>query len=212
MQATTQMDYSDFTTPLGSAGHGRLEFARGAARVTIRGDEISDLFRGRFIGAAPMVLGDDGRVTVEYPRLSPSEWLRPDRRAADVVLNSAIPWELVFSGGVFRLHADLTPLTLRSLEIRRGASDLDVFLPRPQGVVRIRVGGGASKVAFRRPVGVAVRLSIAGGASKLTLDDQHFGSLGHRTRLNAGPGADDRDRYEIEIGGGASELTVGVIA
>ena len=53
-------------------------------------------------------------------------------------------------------------------------------------------------------------MRIAGGASKLTFDEQRLGAVGGETQL-ASPGAERAsDRYEIEIGGGASELTIAV--
>ena len=202
-------DQTEFATPLGSAQAGRLEFARGASRVTIKADGgMSDLFRARFEGTVPMMLADAGRVTIEYPRLSPSEWLLPNRRAADVELNASVPWELVFGGGVSRLRADLSGLALRSLVIMGGASDLDVLLPQPLGVVHLRVGGGAAKVVLRRPVGVAAAVAIAGGVSKLALDDDQFGAVGGETHLASTGAGEAPDRYEIQIGGGASELTI----
>ena len=202
-------DTTEFRTPLGSERDGRLEFARGASRVTIQANGgMPDLFRARFEGAVPMMLADDGRVTIEYPRLLPSEWLRPNRRAADVELNPSVPWELVFGGGVSRLRADLRGLALRSLVIMGGASDLDVVLAQPRGVVQLRVDGGAANVALRRPAGVAVDVRIEGGVSKLALDDQRFGALGRETRL-ASPGAGVAPgRYEIRVGGGATDLAI----
>jgi hypothetical protein len=200
---------SEFATPLGSATRGRLEFARGGSGITIRGDgDMDDLVRARFEGTVPMVLADDGKVTIEYPLVSPSEWLRPDRRRAELVLNHAVPWELVFSGGVSRLRADLAGLALRSLEIARGASALELGLPEPAGAVRIRVGGGASKVLLRRPRGVAVDVSVGGGVSNLAFDDQRWGAVGGELHLASPLAAEHDDRYEIEIGGGASELTI----
>lgn len=198
-----------FATPLGTASQGRVEFARGASRVTIGSDgEMPDLLRARFESVAPMVLADDGRVTIEYPRISPSEWLHPNRRAADIVLNGAIPWELVFGGGVSRLRADLRGLALSRLDIAHGASDLEVVLPKPEGVTHLRVGGGASDASFRRPAGVAVAVSVAGGSSRLTLDNQGYPSIGGATFLSSPNGREAADRYEIEIGGGASDLTI----
>ena len=44
----------DFAAPLGAFGHARLEFAAGAARVTIRAEEaMTDLCRAHFEGPAP---------------------------------------------------------------------------------------------------------------------------------------------------------------
>jgi hypothetical protein len=198
-----------FAAPLGSAERGHLEFARGAARVTIAaGAEPDDLASARFDGSMPMVFADDGRLTIEYPRVSPSDWLHPSRRAAEVALNPSIPWELVFSGGVAKLRGDLGDLQVRGLEIRRGANDVRIDLPAPVGVVPIRIGGGASKVTLRRPAGTAVIVAVEGGTSKLEFDDERHGSLGGPTRL-ASPGATEAvNRYEIEIGGGASQLSI----
>jgi hypothetical protein len=201
--------HAEFASPLGAAEHARLEFARGASRVTIHVDgAMQHLFRARFDGAAPMVLADAGRVTIEYPRLSPSEWLRPGQRSAEVVLNRSVPWKLVFGGGVSRLRADLAALALRSLEIRRGASDVDIALPEPRGVVHVRVGGGATKLALRRPGGTAAILSIARGATNLAFDAEHFGSIGGEMRLASQGAAEVLDRYEIDIGGGASDIVI----
>jgi len=42
----------------------RLEFTRGAARLTIEGEEIPELFRARFGPPVPPVTVEDGTVTV----------------------------------------------------------------------------------------------------------------------------------------------------
>jgi hypothetical protein len=202
----------EIAAPLAAADSGRLEFARGASRVTIDADrDLPDLFRASFQGPVPMLLTRDGRVTIEYPRLSPSTWLRPDRRSAEVSLNASIPWELVFGGGVSRLRADLGELTLLGVEISHGASDVELVLPAPRGIVPVRVGGGASKVVLRRPAGVAATLSIAGGAAGLSFDRQHLGAIGGETRLESPLAGETPDRYEVEIGGGASELLIGEV-
>jgi hypothetical protein len=200
---------SEYAAPLGSADSGHLEFGRGAARVTLAvGSGDDELFRARFEGAEPMVLGDNGRVTVEYPRRWPSELLRADNRSAEIGLNDAVPWEIAFSQGAWRLRADLRGLALRSLEIRRGASEVEILLPEPRGVVRLRLSGGAHEVTVRRPSGVAAVLAVSGGASRLTFDEQRFGALGGTTQLSSPGAAEAPDRYEIEFRGGASEVAV----
>ena len=199
----------DFVAPRGSESRGRLEFARGVSRVTIGVDSaMTDLARASFEGTTPMVLADDGRITVDYPRVSPGDWFRPNRRAIDVMLNPAVPWELVFGSGVSKLRADLTGLTLESFEIRSGASELEAILPEPRGVVRVRVGGGASKVTLLHPPGAAVSVAVGAGVSKLVFGEQRFGAIGGRTRLASPNGSSAADRFDIEIGGGASRLTI----
>ena len=197
------------TAPIGTATAGSLEIAGGSSRVTLLAHaEVSELYRARFEGVAPMVLAHDGRVTIEYPRLAPSEWLRPTRRAAEIMLNPSLPWTLVVSGGVSELRADLRRLALRSFEVRGGARDAEILLPEAQGVVAVRVTSGASNIALRRPASSPVRAHIASGASRLTFDEQRFGAVGGEMQL-ASPDAEQAgDRYEIEIGGGASGLVI----
>jgi len=199
----------EIAAPLGAATEGRLEVAAGASHLTLSSHETAtQLYRARFEGVVPMVLAHEGRVTIEYPRRSPSEWLRADRRAAQIALNRSLPWTLVFPGGVRGLCADLRHLTLSGLEIGGGASDVHVVLPRPRGVVWVRVAGGASGIRLNRPAASAARLHLAGGASAIAFDDRRIGAIGGHTRL-ASPGAEETaDRYEIEIGGGASALAI----
>jgi len=196
--------------PLRTATEGRLEIAHGGARLTLTSQAgTTELYHARFEGTTPMVLAHDGRVTIEYPRLSPAEWLRTHRRAAEITLNHSLPWTLVFGGGVSGLRADLRRLTLVSFEIGGGASDIEILLPEPLGLVNVRVAGGASNVNMCRPAGSPVRAHISSGASKLTFDEQRLGAVGGEAQL-ATPGAEQAgDRYEIEIEGGASDLTVG---
>jgi hypothetical protein len=200
---------NEFRAPLGTARAGRLVFTRGAYRVSIRADgETGELYRASFEGTVPMVFADDGKITVEYPRFSPSGLIRPFGRAADVTLNAGVPWELSFAGGVSQLRGDLQELALSSFEIRGGASEVELYLPEPQGVVPVQVSGGASKLTLRRPAGAAVRVRIQRGVSKLVVDDQRFGAIGAETWLGSAGSEQASDRYELEIGGGASELTV----
>jgi hypothetical protein len=61
---------------------------------------------------------------------------------------------------------------------------------------------------MRRPAGAEARLKVKGGAATLTFDEQSFDALGGKVQLQS-PGFEGASaRYEIEISGGASELTV----
>jgi hypothetical protein len=210
--AETPRESRDFAAPLGGATNGRLEFIHGATRVALRADAaMPDLVRAHFEGPLPEVTARDGVVTIRYPRFAPVDWIRfglLDRHAADVALNAAIPWTVAIDRGITKLTADLGALRLAAFEIDGGASEVELTLPAPAGVVPIRIGGGASKLSIHRPAGVPVRLQIKGGASQLVLDDQRFGAIGGETRLNSGGDSNAPDRYEITIGGGASKLTI----
>jgi hypothetical protein len=195
--------------PLGSAKSARLEFVRGAANVTLHvGSGMEDLYRARFDGPVPDVGAEGGAVIVKYTwTLHPFDWRR---RGADIALNSQVPWRItVRGGGVSRLDADLGGLRLDSFEVEGGASRVELMLPDPSGAVPIRIDGGASNVSVRRPEGVAARLHVGGGASKLALDGQRLGAIGGETRLESPGYANATDRYEIIITGGANNVAVG---
>ena len=99
-------------------------------------------------------------------------------------------------------------MELSSFVLKGGIADLILTLPEPSGVIPIRLSGGAAKTSIRRPAGVEARLSVNGGVSKLTFDEQSFDALGGKVRLQS-PGYDEATgHYEIEVSGGASELTV----
>ena len=198
---------SELSAPLGSVEGGRLAFANGTLRLDLRtASGMDDLYRASFEGPAPKVEAEDGTVTVRY------SWgfraLKWRGHSGEVMLNAAVPWEVEVRGGASEIDADLSGLGLISFVLKGGISDLDLMLPEPSGVVPIRLSGGASKVSIRRPAGVEARVSMKGGASKLAFDEQSFDAVGGKVRLQS-PGYEGAsDRYEIEISGGASEVTI----
>lgn len=200
-------EVQDYSVPLNTKMYGHLQFVRGAANVTIDSEAaMEDLYRARFDGPLPEVHARDGAVTVRYPRtFHPFDWRK---LAAEVVLSGSIPWQIEFRGGLSGLDADLSVLRLGSFEIVGGASGVALTLPRPSGTVSVRVTGGASDVTIHRPAGVAARVRVGRGASKLVFDDQRFGAIGGATRLQSLDYEEAVDRYDIEVSGGASKLTV----
>ena len=197
----------DYSAPLGPITHGRLEFVRGVANVTLRVDpSMEDLYSARFDGPPPEVNAREGAVTIRYPRtFHPFDWRK---RRAEVTLSAAVPWEIAFHRGLYRLDADLSLLNLGSLEIAGGASGVALILPHPSGTVPVRVSGGASDVSIHRPPGVAARILVGRGASNLAFDEQRFGAIGGETRLQTDDYENAADRYDVEVTGGASKLTV----
>ncbi len=206
--ASERGEEDEYSAPLGSAERGRLVFANGTSRLAIRvASGTENLYRARFEGPAPRAETRDGTVTFRYRR-------RPgglfDRRgsSADVALNPVVPWEVEVRGGASEVKADLGGLVLTSFVLKGGISDLDLTLPEPYGVVPVRLSGGSSKVSVRRPAGVEARMDLKGGASRLNFDEQSFDAVGGKVRLQS-PGFDGAaDRYEIEVSGGASEVTI----
>jgi hypothetical protein len=67
------------------------------------------------------------------------------------------------------------------------------------GTVQVRLLRGTSDCAIRCPAGVAGRIRVRSGSSRLAFHDQHIGATGDETRLqnpDYDVGADDR--YDVE--------------
>jgi hypothetical protein len=192
----------ELAAPLGSVAMGRLVFVRGAAHLTIGVDaSMEDLYRARFEGKVPDVWVDGGTVTVKY---RPS--LHPPR--GEIALSGQVPWAINARMGMSDVVADLQELELTDLEISGGVSRLEVRLPRPKAAVRVRIGAGASNLQLIRPAGVPVRVRIRGGASKLAIDDVRVGAARGKTDWRSPDYDLVEGRYDIEIGAGASKVTV----
>ena len=58
------------------------------------------------------------------------------------------------------------------------------------------------------PAGVPVRVRIGGGASKLAIDNVHVGAGGGKTDWRSPDYDRAENRYDIEVGAGASEITI----
>ena len=112
---------------------------------------------------------------------------------------------------MWKLVADFSTLRVTALEVTGGASDIEVTLPAPVGIVPVRVSGGASEVLLRRPAGTEARAEMNGGASQLVFDGQRLGAVGGRMVLASGGFAEAADRYEIRFTGGASQVTVATV-
>ena len=198
-----------FSAPRDAHTQGRLEFSRGAAHLTIHGASMEDLFRARFDQPAPSVTVDGGTVTVRYPRFGERGWLRPrSRLGGEVTLNQDMAWHIEIRGGVAQLDADLRVLRLEALDLGQGASQVQVRLPRPTGVVPVTIHGGASDLRIHRPAGVPVRLRVGHGVADLRFDEQQWGAVGGELRLATPEATQAPDRYEIEIGSGAAHLEI----
>jgi DNA-binding MarR family transcriptional regulator len=206
-EAPPEGEGRDFSAPLEGVEGGRLVFSSWASRLVLRaGVGMDELYRASFEGPVPEVKVEGGTITFRYPRrLRLFDW---SKQGAELALNAAVPWRIELKGGASEVVAELGGLDLSGLEVRGGASSFRVELPEPSGTVPVRIAGGASEIVVRRPPGVAARVRLKGWASQLTFDDQTFGAVGSDVRLQS-PGYEDAaGRYDVEVSGSASDLTL----
>jgi hypothetical protein len=110
-------------------------------------------------------------------------------------------------GGVSSWAADLRTIRLESFELRGGASKIELTLPFPIGIVPIRIQGGMTRMSLLRPRGVAAGIEVRGGVSEVLVDGEMIKGAGQLSRQTPGA-ADSPDRYEIEVAGGASKVSI----
>jgi len=207
LQAAPEGEGGIYSAPLGDLVSGRLVVPAGISQLTVRADsEMAELYQARFEGAVPDVKTKDGVVTIRYPRRL---WvLGGGQRAAEVTLNAAIPWRIVIQGGASVIAAELRNLNLAGLEVKGGMSMIRLELPAPSGVVPIRISGGASEIAVRRPAGVAAKVHLKGWASTFIFDEQSFSDVGNDVRLQS-PGYDaTAPCFDIEVSSSVSTVTI----
>jgi DNA-binding MarR family transcriptional regulator len=196
-----------FSASLAGLERAQLVVTSDTFGLTLRAGDIKDaLYKARFEGSVPEIKLKDGVVRIRYPRRL---WLPGmEKRAAEVLLNSAIPWQIVLQGGASEITAELGDLNLASLELKGGAHMARLELPVPTGVVPVRISGGASETTIRRPTGAAARVHLKGWASEFVFDDQKFSALGNDVRLQSEGFDPSAPYYDIEVDTSASQLTI----
>ncbi len=207
LQAAPSGEGGISSAPLGALTSGRLVIPVGIFRLAVRADSsIDELYQARFEGATPDVKTSDGVVTIRYPRRL---WmLSGGQDAAEITLNTAIPWSIAIQGGASDITAELGGLDLIGLEIKGGMSMIRLELPAPSGLVPIRIRGGASEITVRRPSGVPARVHLKGWASTFIFDEQTFSNLGNDVRLHS-PGYEGTfPGYDIEVASSVSMVTI----
>jgi len=202
--ASPETGPAEHAAPLGGLAEARLVVRSGASALTLRSDRtLGDLYRAKFEGAIPKMRVRDGVVSIQYRGFF--DWRQ---RRADVTLNATIPWSVEVQGGATKFTADLRGIDLRRFEVNGGAWKLELSLGQPRGAIPIRLVGGASSIRVDRPAAVGVRVTVTGGMGKVEIDGQSLGPRGGTAIVEtAGASARD-DRFEVEIVGGASKVTV----
>jgi DNA-binding MarR family transcriptional regulator len=200
-------DEGSHSAPLGGSSRARLLIRSAAWDLALNGSAAaSELFRARFEGRQPTVRVRDDTVVIAY-RGGMRDIIDWRRRGATVGLNPTIPWAIEINGGMSKARADLSAIDLRSFDLRGGADRIRLDLGTPDGVVPVRLTGGANDLRIERPGDVAVRVRLKGGANRVELDEQHLGSADDVDIASRGA-SDAQVRYDIEVSGGANKVTV----
>ena len=205
----TRRRTGEFTAPLARRHAGRLEFTKGAAKVSIAVDAHAHRAVPRRVRGRRPRHHRQRRHGVDRPAsgaFCPSTGASPSRRSR---LNPAVPWDVSLK----RRHVEARRPTFAvsscapSRSAAAPATSRSGCRRRP---VSCRCASRAARAtcACTDPPAAQLRAEVTGGASQLVFDRQSLGSFGGRNRLETPGFAAASDRYEVRFSGGASQLEI----
>lgn len=201
----------DVSGGVGSLKQASVRIDVGAAQITMVGtDSGGDLYRAHieYSGRKPDVNFDSSSGDLHISQGNTSGLFFQDRHfVLNLDLNTSVTWKIAVDSGAASDRFNLSKVHLADIELNTGASREDITLGSPSGSVPMTVDGGALTVNVHRPNGVAASVAVSGGAVNLTFDGRQSHAIGTVTAQTIDyNGASDR--YQIQVNGGASNVTV----
>jgi hypothetical protein len=206
------------SAPSHAVSMSRGDLTRAALKVTAQ-TPFLDVTTGQLGGTllrvstpddAPVrpVLSGSGLIVLSLAGASAPHGSAGSGYVVRVVLNSAVTWSLDLAGGTQRTAADLRGGKVAGVAVTAGSAELDVSLPRPAGTVPFLLAGGVSLFRLSLPGGVPTQVTVAGGASFVSIDDQNLTGIAGGTVLTPPGWATASSRFDIDATSGFSRLTV----
>jgi hypothetical protein len=200
--------------PRGALTRAELKITSGTAILDVTVGRLGGtLLRVSTPDGAPVrpVLAGSGPVVLSLDGTAPGGPQTPGQRsgyAVKVVLSSAVTWSLDLAGGTQLTRVDLRGGRVAGIAVMAGSDTLDMTLPRPAGTVPLLLAGGVSQFLLSLPAGVPARVTAGGGASFVSLDDQHLTGVAGGTVVTSPGWAAATARYDIDATSGFSRLAV----
>jgi hypothetical protein len=196
------------TGPLGSTQAAEFQLAAGVSAVVVK---TVDLGSALYRATTPTGSGFVPRVAQEGDQVKLRVVNVLDVASSDTVtmeLNQRVKWRVTLIGGSESASVDLRTATLAGVDFTGGVAKIELWLPKPQGEVTVKMSGGARDFLVHAPRGVPVRVSLARGAATVTIDGAKRSGVGDGTKLVPAGWDTTRDRYVIDAVAGLASLTV----
>ena len=192
--------------PLPPVAEGRVRLGFGGGSLTVERAPAGAFVAGSFSSGVSVKERGPGDVELT-PEGSGGAWFPWDGALEwRVGLTGEIPLSLRVDGGAYRGSLDLSELLVRSLEIRTGASETRVTLPRAAGATTVRTESGAASLTLTVPDGVAARIRTKMSLGNVTVNESRF------PRATEGWASPDYEaaanRVEISVEGGVGSVRV----
>lgn len=208
--ATVGAQPADHSVAAAVAGRqkAQLEIVSGAESIVVRSAAIGDdLYQASTPVGGSLV--PKATVNGDTVQLSLVSLGTVGAATAEVVLNSAVTWQLKLAGGGMKETIDFSSGKLSGIEFAAGANELEVTLPPAQGTVLVKLAGGAGQLKVHAAQGLPVQVKVGGaGAGVLTVDGQTRNAVKGGTEVTPVNWAKATDRYTVEATVGLSTLIV----
>jgi hypothetical protein len=191
--------------PLGAVSEAQVKISFGGGELVVERAPNGRLVDGTFEGGVAHTLTPSGTVELRPDTSRGFPWWdRPLQWRVGV--SGEVPLDLVVEGGASRSRLDLGETRLRRLDLRTGASETRVRLPRAAGASTVRVESGAASVHLEVPQGVAARITSRMALGSSTIDQARFPRAGDAYESPDWQAA--ANRVEIDIQGGVGSVQV----
>lgn len=203
---------ADHTPTIAADGlsQGRLTVSGGTDRLTVTTADLGgDLVQAQTPteqSAVPVLQeAEDGVVSVSTRAGDNGGGAGTD---LTVRLAKDVRWVISIDGGTSLLTLDLQAGQVQSLDVRQGVAGIEAMLPHPEGVLPLRVSGGANIVRVVVPPGVPTRATFEGGAGSAVIDGVEHEGLSGGAVLTSPESYDEeaKDRIELMMDSGIGGL------
>ncbi|HLL67847.1 MAG TPA: hypothetical protein VK453_19345 [Micromonosporaceae bacterium] len=184
-----------------------FQLISGVTSVNVRTEDLGgDLYRistPRNSDAVPRVFSENGRIELDVTA--------PNGNAStsvDVRLNSAVRWQIGLIGGSASATVDVRNAHITGVDFTGGVNRAELWLPRPQGRVAIRMAGGGNEFTVHVPNEVPSRVHIGAGASTVTIDGERHSGIAPGTAYAPTGWDQAADRYDLDATAGLATLSV----
>jgi hypothetical protein len=191
--------------PLEGTSDASVRIKFGAGRLTTGRATSGNLVDGRFDGGAEYRRRGANRVELVQDFAHGVPWLDHSSEWA-VGLTAEVPLDLGLETGASKAVLDLTDLRVRNLDIKTGASDTRVILPRAAGVTTVHAEAGAASLVIEVPQSVAARIRSRVTMGSNQVDEGRFPRLGDFYQ-SADYGTAE-NRVDVDVQGGVGSVRV----
>lgn len=181
----------------------RIRF--GAGTLDVGSAAPGNLVDGRFRGGVVKRELGPGIVDLEQDTSYGMPWLQRES-AWTVGLTREVPLDLKVEAGASRTRLDLSETQTRRLEIKTGASETTVSLPRAAGMTDVKAEAGAASMTFTVPTGVAARIHGTVALGSIRVDEERFPRFG--SDYQSPDYGSATNRVDLDINGGVGSVRV----